>query len=424
MNRTKLQNIFLRPLKQVRININNANCFKMLSKIAFHTVCNSYSTSCTNITQDLNFDYQQLNNIILERHSSTQQNNFSHMFYPRFVSPVILCNRKRWLEYKTYHANQSYSGIRHFSSTNIDVISEVKAPMQFSGIFKTMSESTPIKIAQDFLLWMHDYTGLPWWLVIVLTTVVMRATVTLPLSFYQQYIIAKLENLKLEMDEIVKEMKKETDYGVYKYKWSKEYATRLYTHSVKKQWNNLIIRENCHPAKASILVLAQLPLWISLSMSIRNLCYMLPKQDASAYATYQEFITDGFLWVTNLTVADPFLLPVMMGLFNLAIIEITHMNRIKETTKLTRYMIYFFRIVVIGMVPVAMYVPSCVSLYWATSSAFGLLQNLILLSPKLRRFAGVPVTASESSRPYSLLREKIIARCSLRRRKIETSPRS
>ncbi|EFN89339.1 Mitochondrial inner membrane protein COX18 [Harpegnathos saltator] len=287
-----------------------------------------------------------------------------------------------------------------------------------------MSESTPIKIAQDFLLWMHDYTGLPWWLVIVLTTVVMRATVTLPLSFYQQYIIAKLENLKLEMDEIVKEMKKETDYGVYKYKWSKEYATRLYTHSVKKQWNNLIIRENCHPAKASILVLAQLPLWISLSMSIRNLCYMLPKQDASAYATYQEFITDGFLWVTNLTVADPFLLPVMMGLFNLAIIEITHMNRIKETTKLTRYMIYFFRIVVIGMVPVAMYVPSCVSLYWATSSAFGLLQNLILLSPKLRRFAGVPVTASESSRPYSLLREKIIARCSLRRRKIETSPRS
>lgn len=52
---------------------------------------------------------------------------------------------------------------------------------------------------------------------------------------------------------------------------------------MKKQWNKLIVRENCHPAKASILVLVQIPLWISLSMSIRNLCYMLPKQDAGTY---------------------------------------------------------------------------------------------------------------------------------------------
>lgn len=52
---------------------------------------------------------------------------------------------------------------------------------------------------------------------------------------------------------------------------------------MKKQWNKLIVRENCHPAKASILVLVQIPLWISLSMSIRNLCYILPKQDAGTY---------------------------------------------------------------------------------------------------------------------------------------------
>ncbi|XP_032680417.1 cytochrome c oxidase assembly protein COX18, mitochondrial isoform X3 [Odontomachus brunneus] len=251
----------------------------------------------------------------------------------------------------------------------------------------------------------------------------MRTTVTLPLSFYQQNIIGKLENLKLEMNEIAKQMKKETNYGTYLYKWPRDYATHLYAHSMKKQWNNLIVRENCHPAKTNILVLVQVPLWVSLSISIRNLCYMLPKQDASAYATYQEFTTDGFLWITNLTVADPFVLPIAMGLFNLAIIELTYMNRIKEMTKFTKYMTYFFRIVTIGMVPIAMYVPSCVSLYWATSSAFGLLQNLALLSPKLRRLAGVPVTASESPNPYLLLREKIIARCGLKR-KMKTKPKT
>lgn len=41
-----------------------------------------------------------------------------------------------------------------------------------------------------------------------------------------------------------------------------------------------------------------------------------------AYTTYQEFQTDGFLWFTNLTVADPFVFPIAMGLLNLTIIEV------------------------------------------------------------------------------------------------------
>lgn len=43
---------------------------------------------------------------------------------------------------------------------------------------------------------------------------------------------------------------------------------------------------------------------------------------SGAYITYQEFTTDGFLWISNLTVADPFVLPIAMGLLNLAIIEV------------------------------------------------------------------------------------------------------
>ncbi|KAG5345857.1 COX18 protein, partial [Acromyrmex heyeri] len=191
-----------------------------------------------------------------------------------------------------------------------------------------------------------------------------------------------------------------------------------------KQWNKLVVRENCHPAKTSLLVLIQVPLWISLSMSIRNLCYMLPKQDANAYITYQEFITDGFLWMSNLTTADPFVLPISMGLFNLAIIEITCMSKVQnvELTKWQRYLTNFCRIVIIGMIPIAMSVPSCLSLYWATSSAFGLFQNLILLSPKVRRFAKVPITTSESPHPYLILRNKIAVKYRLKK-KVEIPPK-
>lgn len=35
--------------------------------------------------------------------------------------------------------------------------------------------------------------------------------------------------------------------------------------------SQLYIRDNCHPFKASLLIWVQLPLWISLSLALRNL---------------------------------------------------------------------------------------------------------------------------------------------------------
>lgn len=35
--------------------------------------------------------------------------------------------------------------------------------------------------------------------------------------------------------------------------------------------SQLYVRDNCHPFKASVLVWVQLPLWISLSLALRNL---------------------------------------------------------------------------------------------------------------------------------------------------------
>jgi len=124
------------------------------------------------------------------------------------------------------------------------------------------------------------------------------------------------------------------------------------------------------------------------------------------------------------------------------------MSRVQnvELTKWQRYLTNFCRIATIGMIPIAMSVPSvslkfvyknnnliikydlkyfflqCLSLYWATSSAFGLFQNLILLSPKLRRFAKVPITTSESPHPYLILRNKIAIKYRLKK-KVEIPPK-
>lgn len=41
--------------------------------------------------------------------------------------------------------------------------------------------------------------------------------------------------------------------------------------NLRRLISQLYIRDNCHPFKASLLVWVQLPLWISLSLALRNL---------------------------------------------------------------------------------------------------------------------------------------------------------
>lgn len=83
------------------------------------------------------------------------------------------------------------------------------------------------------------------------------------------------------------------------------------------------MRENCHPFKTILLLFFQIPLWISLSVSLRNLVYMLPCQDVSAQLTYLQLTVGGFGWIRNLVEVDTFLiLPILFGVLNLAIIEV------------------------------------------------------------------------------------------------------
>lgn len=178
--------VFLWRLKRVsKIAIDNTTCFNRSSALPY-TICSGYSTSCTNIAQDLILGNQQstLNNVII-KYSPRIQNNFLYVSHPRIVSHITLYNGKKRIGYKTYYGSQYYNSKRYLSNVSIDSIAKDQVQMQFSGIFKAISESAPVKITQDSLLLVHDYTGLPWWSVIILTTIMMRTTVTLPLFLYQ-----------------------------------------------------------------------------------------------------------------------------------------------------------------------------------------------------------------------------------------------
>ncbi len=92
---------------------------------------------------------------------------------------------------------------------------------------------------------------------------------------------------------------------------------------MKQEVKRLIIRDNCHPFKASLVLWFQFPFWIILSHTIRNISFMYPIADDKALAIHKQLSNEGILWFTDLTQTDPyFVLPVIVGLINLINVQV------------------------------------------------------------------------------------------------------
>lgn len=273
--------------------------------------------------------------------------------------------------------------------------------------YASISNSQLVNFMQDGLLSYHEITGLSWWSTIVTSTILIRALTTLPLTVYQNYILAKVENISVEFKDIVNELKKEAAMAKKGYKLTDKQTMVLYKRSLKKQWSNLVVRDNCHPLKATIVIWVQIPIWVCMSFALRNLVYMQPG-DAAALVTIMEMSAGGIGWIPNLTEPDhSWILPVAFGLTNLSIIEMQKMSKLRQPSKMYNIFTNVFRVFSIAMIPVAASVPSCLCLYWLTSSSVGLVQNMILISPTIRRKLRIPEAPSELDDPYNHMKDEI-----------------
>ncbi|XP_069755447.1 cytochrome c oxidase assembly protein COX18, mitochondrial isoform X1 [Narcine bancroftii] len=272
----------------------------------------------------------------------------------------------------------------------------VSAPR--SGWYESFSDSVPVHLMENLLTNVQQTTGLPWWASIISTTVLLRATVTLPLAIYQLYIIAKVENLQPEIAELAKRLRSEVSMRTKQVGWSENVARFHFRKNLKRIVSELYVRDNCHPFKASLLIWVQLPLWIFISFALRNMS--LAASDALAVSAAPDLSVGGVLWFPDLTLPDStWIMPLSLGLINLLIVEMFALQRI-ELSKFQKYVTYMIRGFSVLMVPIAATVPSSMALYWLTSSCVGLGQNLLLRSPSLRTLCQIPKMKSDSDTPY------------------------
>lgn len=306
------------------------------------------------------------------------------------------------------HRSISHFSPKHVHTRNYSYAASVQ------GIWKYISDSTPVAYMQEGLTLAHDITGLPWWASIILSTIVLRSVVTLPLTVYQYKIMGRLEAISKEFPDVMEELKRETAMGIKKFGWNEKQAKQIFAITAKEQWTKLVVRENCHPAKTAITIWVQIPLWIIQSVAIRNLVQGLPDPTSlQAQLTFTELTIGGFGWIPNLTVVDSsWILPVTLGIINLMVIQIQiSIRKDGPGGRMRKIATNAFRGFSILMIPIAAMVPSCLCLYWVSSSTYGLMQNLALVSPKVRSVLGIPeLSHLPKDKPYLFLVNQILKR--------------
>ncbi|XP_023564367.1 mitochondrial inner membrane protein COX18 isoform X2 [Octodon degus] len=162
--------------------------------------------------------------------------------------------------------------------------------------------------------------------------------------------------------------------------------------------SELYVRDNCHPFKATVLVWIQLPIWIFMSVALRNLS--TGATHSESFSAQEQLATGGILWFPDLTASDStWILPISVGVVNLLIVELFALQRL-SMSRFQVYVTYFVRAVSVLMVPIAAAVPSSLAFYWLCSSLMGLVQNLLLCSPRFRQLCRIPLTKSHSATPY------------------------
>ncbi|XP_073494086.1 cytochrome c oxidase assembly protein COX18, mitochondrial isoform X1 [Phyllobates terribilis] len=277
------------------------------------------------------------------------------------------------------------------------------------GVFAKMADSAPVHLAENVLMSIQEVTGLPWWVTIMCTTIVLRTAVTLPLSVYQMHILGKVEKLQPEIKNLAKELQYEVAVYGKQQGWSDKVAKFHFRKNMKRLIKELYVRDNCHPFKASLIMWIQIPMWIFVSLALRNFSFNSSGSNTDELV-HTQLQNGGALWFPDLTMPDStWILPVLLGSINLLLVEMFALRTV-EMSRFQKYLTNVVRGISILMIPIAASVPSSMALYWVSSSFVGLVHNLLLRSPAARRLLRIPHTKSDSDTPYKDLLAAFVAK--------------
>ncbi|ODV78711.1 uncharacterized protein CANTADRAFT_53151 [Suhomyces tanzawaensis NRRL Y-17324] len=265
----------------------------------------------------------------------------------------------------------------------------------------------------------HAYTGLPWWALIPLTTFTLRTVWTLPLAVLQRKRIQKQSSLrpivsamnpvlKLNLAKRIQGAKRKAEQAKEKVKVSEstdsmaesylnmqsplasmkyEEVLVLTSKETRKRQKELFKKHDVQLWKNFILPAFQIPLWVSMSLTMRDLCGWSTWESLRNKPLDEALHTEGLFWFNDLAVADPYhVFPLILGITALCNVEWTfktlELLRLTQKRKLrptiTDAISNLSRMTIVFMMAISLHAPAGLSLYWLSSQVYSLIQNVIM----------------------------------------------
>lgn len=256
----------------------------------------------------------------------------------------------------------------------------------------------------------HLYTGIPWWAMIPATTVFLRGVWTLPLAIMQRLRIQKQNSLRpiisatgpvlrqnlarkaaaaMKKAETAKKAESTMDVSTLMSPLRSmryEEIMVLSTKETRKRQKKLFKDHGVQLYKNFFLPAAQIPLWVCMSLTFRNLSGW-STWDTLAKPLDPTLYSEGALWFGDLTSMDPFhAFPLAIGVVALVNVEWTFKTlgllrsakrRIFRPT-LTDSLANISRMAIVFLMAISLHAPTALTLYWLSSQAFSLVQNVVL----------------------------------------------
>ncbi|KAG7666200.1 COX18 [[Candida] subhashii] len=260
----------------------------------------------------------------------------------------------------------------------------------------------------------HQYTGLPWWALIPIATFTLRSIWTMPLAVLQRKRLQKQSALrpiisatnpilKMNLAKQVNKAKAKATKQLEKIDSGKsedyselsnplvnmkyEQILILSAKETRKRQKQLFKRFNIQIYKNFLLPIFQIPLWIIMSITMRDLSGWSSWDNLHNKALDPTLYTEGLLWFTDLTINDSLhVFPLLLGITSLANIEWSF--KTLELSRLTKRqsrrptfidaMGNLSRLMVIFMMSISTQAPVALTLYWLSSQLYSLIQNIIM----------------------------------------------
>src|SRR5215208_3876235 len=187
-----------------------------------------------------------------------------------------------------------------------------------------------VSVLGAVLLYFHQTLGAPWWLSIVMLTVIVRSLL-FPLTVKQVRSMRAMQDLKPQMDKVYQE-------------------------------------QGVNPLGGCLPILVQMPIFIGIFYVIRK----FGGTPGRTAPEYDSFTHGGILWFQDLSHADPYyILPIISAVTMLAATEITAKNVDPQQRWLMRLLPVGFTIFLLNF-------PAGLFMYWITSNLVTLVQNYVI----------------------------------------------